>query len=133
MKQQEITMEKIVSLCKRRGFIFPCSEIYGGFANSYSFGPYGTELKNNIKKLWWEKFVSQREDIVGIDGPILLHPKVWEASGHTTGFNDAMADCKECKKRFRADHLVEEATGRDMEGRLEEMTKILKEKKNQMP
>ncbi|MBA3047641.1 glycine--tRNA ligase [Patescibacteria group bacterium] len=133
MKQQEITMEKIVSLCKRRGFIFPCSEIYGGFANSYSFGPYGTELKNNIKKLWWEKFVSQREDIVGIDGPILLHPKVWEASGHTTGFNDAMADCKECKKRFRADHLVEEATGRDMEGRLEEMTKILKEKKIKCP
>ncbi len=126
-------MEKIVSLCKRRGFIFPCSEIYGGFANSYSFGPYGTELKNNIKKLWWEKFVSRREDIVGIDGPILLHPKVWEASGHTTGFNDAMADCKKCKKRFRADHLIEEATGKDMEGRLEEMTKILKEGKIKCP
>lgn len=123
-----VTMEKIVSLCKRRGFVFPTCEIYGGFANSYSYGPYGTELKNNIKKLWWKTFVQTRADMVGIDGPILLHPKLWEASGHTTGFNDAMVDCKECKKRFRADHLVEEATGEDMEGRLEDMTKIIKEK-----
>ncbi len=121
-------MNKIVSLCKRRGFIFPGSEIYGGLANSWSFGPYGVELKNNIKKLWWDKFVRSREDIVGIDGPILLHPKVWEASGHTEGFNDAMVDCKNCQSRFRADHLVEKATGEDMEGKLEEMTAVIKEK-----
>ena len=126
-------MEKIVSFCKRKGFVFPSSEIYGGFANSYSYGPYGTQLKNNIKKLWWKKVVQEREDMVGIDGPILLNSKLWEASGHTSGFNDAMVDCKKCKKRFRADHLVEEATGRDLEGQLEEMTKILKEEKIKCP
>jgi len=106
-KDQENLMEKIVSLCKRRGFIYPASEIYGGFANSYTYGPYGVELKNNIKKLWWKMFVHDREDMIGLDGPIILHPKVWEASGHTTGFNDAMVDCKKCKKRFRADVIVE--------------------------
>lgn len=126
-------MEKIVSFCKRKGFVFPSSEIYGGFANSYSYGPYGTELKNNIKKLWWKKVVQEREDIVGIDGPILLNSKLWEASGHTSGFNDAMVDCKKCKKRFRADHVVEEATGKDLEGELEEMTKVLKEEKVKCP
>jgi len=99
-------MQKIVSLCKRRGFIFPACEIYGGFANAYSYGPYGAELKNNIKKLWWKMFVQEPEEMIGIDGPILLHPKLWEASGHTEGFNDALVDCKECKMRFRADHLV---------------------------
>ncbi|MFA4941848.1 MAG: glycine--tRNA ligase [Patescibacteria group bacterium] len=122
-------MEKIVSLCKRRGFIFPTCEIYGGFANSYSYGPYGAQLKKNIKDLWWKKFVESRIDMVGIDGPILLHPKVWQASGHTEGFNDAMVDCKECKKRFRADHLVKEITGKDMEGDLKGMSKALKGKK----
>ncbi|HOZ56001.1 MAG: Glycine--tRNA ligase [Parcubacteria group bacterium ADurb.Bin316] len=126
-------MQKIVSLCKRRGFIFPACEIYGGFANAYSYGPYGAELKNNIKKLWWKMFVQEPEEMIGIDGPILLHPKLWEASGHTEGFNDALVDCKECKMRFRADHLVEEATGKDLEGKLEEMTKILKEEKVKCP
>ena len=126
-------MEKITSLCKRRGFVFPCSEIYGGLSGIYSYGPYGAELKNNIKKLWWNKFVRQRDDIVGMDGPILLHPKVWEASGHTTGFNDAMVDCKKCKKRFRADHLVEETAGKDMEGDLGGMTRVLKEQKIKCP
>jgi glycyl-tRNA synthetase len=130
---QTISLEKIVSFSKRRGFIFPSSEIYGGFANSYSYGPYGTELKNNIKRLWWKKFVQEREDMVGIDGPIMLHPRVWQASGHTEGFNDAMVDCKECKFRFRADHLVEEATGEDMEGRLDDMTKVLRDKKIKCP
>lgn len=120
-------MEKIVALCKRRGFVFPGSEIYGGFANSYTYGPYGVTLKNNIKALWWKMFVTDREDVVGIDGPIVLHPKLWEASGHVGGFNDAMVDCKECKKRFRADHLVEDATGQDLEGKLDEMKKILDE------
>ncbi len=126
-------MEKIVSLCKRRGFIFPGSEIYGGFANSYTYGPYGTELKNNIKKLWWKMFVHDRADVVGLDGPILLHPRVWEASGHTEGFNDAMVDCKKCKKRYRADVLVEEETGKDLEGKLDEMTKVLKTGKIKCP
>jgi glycyl-tRNA synthetase len=132
-EKKENMMEKIVSLCKRRGFVFPACEIYGGFANAYSFGPYGAELKNNIKRLWWKKFVHSREDIVGIDGPILLHPKLWEASGHVAGFNDAMVDCKKCKKRFRADHIVEELTGEDMEGRLEDMTKTLRDLKAKCP
>lgn len=133
MEKNEQLMDKVVSLCKRRGFIFPACEIYGGFANAYSFGPYGAELKNNIKRLWWKKFVHERKDIVGIDGPILLHPKLWEASGHVAGFNDAMVDCKACKKRFRADHIVEEATGEDMEGRLEDMTNVLREKQIKCP
>lgn len=118
-------MEKIVSLAKRRGFVFPACDIYGGFANSYSYGPYGAELKSNIKQLWWKTFVHDQENIVGIDGPILLHPKLWEASGHTEGFNDALVDCKACKKRFRADHLIEEATGEDLEGSLAEMSTAL--------
>ena len=134
MKQKETDkMQKITALCKRRGFVFSSSEIYGGFANAYTYGPYGTELKNNIKKLWWQKFVESREDMVGLDGPIMLNPKVWEASGHTEGFNDAMVDCKECKKRFRADHLVEESIEKDMEGQLEEMTKALQEEKIKCP
>jgi glycyl-tRNA synthetase len=129
-KTETVTLEKIVSLAKRRGFVFPGSEIYGGFANSYTYGPYGVTLKNNIKNLWWKKFVQDRRDIVGVDGPIILHPKVWETSGHTAGFNDALVDCKECKKRFRPDHLVEEATGQDLEGNLEDMKKLLDEKIN---
>lgn len=131
--QQTPEMEKIVSLCKRRGFLFPASEIYGGLANSYSYGPYGIELKNNIKQLWWKKFVSQRSDVVGIDGPILLHPKMWEASGHTTGFNDALVDCKKCQKRFRADHLIEEATGEDLEGEMDKMDAAIQENEIKCP
>lgn len=122
-------MEKIVSFCKRRGFIFPACEIYGGFANAYSYGPYGAQLKKNIKDAWWKKFVEERDDVVGIDGPILLHPKMWEASGHLSGFNDAMVDCKACNKRFRADHLVEELTGKDLEGNLPGMTAALQGQK----
>lgn len=132
MKSENL-MENIISLAKRRGFIFPASEIYGGFANTYTYGPYGVELKNNIKKIWWKMFVQDREDVVGIDGPIILHPKSWEASGHTESFNDAMVDCKNCKNRFRADHLLEDVTGEDMEGRLEDMTNALKEKSVKCP
>lgn len=121
-------MEKIVALCKRKGFIFPACEIYGGFANAYSYGPYGAELKNNIKRLWWKKFVDGREDMVGLDGPILLHPKLWEASGHLGGFNDAMIDCKECKMRYRADNLISEVLGIDLEGKLDEMSQTIQEK-----
>lgn len=126
-------MNEIVSLCKRRGFIFPASEIYGGLANAYSYGPYGAELKNNIKKLWWKKFVQEREDMVGLDGPIMLNPKLWEASGHTTSFADAMVDCKACQKRFRADHLISEATGKDLEGDLEKINQVLKKEKINCP
>lgn len=110
MKEKNIdSLKHITSLCKRRGFVFPGSEIYGGFANTYSYGPYGAALKKNIKDLWWKEFVQKRRDMVGIDGPILLHPKAWVASGHVEGFNDALIDCKECKSRFRADHLLEDA------------------------
>src|SRR3989339_734267 len=132
-KKPEDQMQKITSLAKRRGFIYPSSEIYGGFANSYSYGPYGTELKNNIKALWWKMFVSDREDMIGMDGPILLNPKLWEASGHLTSFNDAMVDCKECQRRFRADTLIEEATGSDLEGKLDEMSAILIKAKVKCP
>jgi len=127
-------MEKIVSLSKRRGFIFPACEIYGGFANSYSYGPYGVELKNNIKQLWWKTFVYNRPDIFGIDGPIILHPKVWQASGHTTSFNDALVDCRKCKERFRADHLIEKMTSEESEGKsLAEMSEIIKTKNIKCP
>ncbi len=118
-------MEKVVSLCKRRGFIFPAGEIYGGLSGTYSYGPYGVTLKNKIKELWWQRFVTKRDEVYGIDGPIILHPRLWEASGHIGGFNDAMVDCKKCKKRFRADHLVEEATGQDLEGDLDALNKAL--------
>ena len=104
--QKEDLMEKIVSLTKRRGFIFPSSEIYGGFANAWDYGPLGVELKNNVKRAWWRRFVQQRDDIVGIDAAILMNPKVWEASGHLKNFSDPLVDCKKCKKRFRADHLL---------------------------
>lgn len=131
---KENLMEKIVSLSKRRGFVYPSSEIYGGLANSYSYGPYGVLLKNNIKNLWWKMFVLDRPDIVGIDGPIILHPKVWEASGHTKGFNDAFIDCKNCKQRYRADHLIEEATGEDLEGKpLSELNDYLKKHQIKCP
>ncbi len=129
-----VTMEKIVNLSKRRGFIYPSCEIYGGFANTYTYGPYGVELKNNIKNIWWKYFVQSRADMVGMDGNILLHPKVWEASGHLAGFNDAMVDCKVCKARFRADTLIEDILGIDVEGKpLEEMEKIIKENKIKCP
>jgi len=100
-------MEKIVSLCKRRGFVYPSSEIYGGIAGFYDYGPLGVELKNNLKREWWREMVTSRDDVVGIDGAIITHPKVWEASGHIQSFTDPLVECKKCKKRFRADHLVE--------------------------
>jgi len=121
-------MDHIVSLCKRRGFVYPGSEIYGGFANSYTYGPYGIELKRNIKNLWWQKFVHQRKDMVGIDGGILLHPKTWHASGHVESFNDALVDCKECKARHRADHLIEGSLDIEAEGlTADDLTKLIEE------
>ncbi len=106
---KENLMDKIVSLAKRRGFVFPGSEIYGGLANTWDYGPLGVELKNNIQQAWWKFFVKDRLDIVGLDAAILMNPKVWEASGHVANFNDAQVDCKTCKSRFRADHLIEDA------------------------
>jgi len=102
------TLEKIVSLCKRRGFVYPSSEIYGGFASIYDFGPYGVELENNIKREWWKYMVQDREDIVGLDSAIFMHPKIWHASGHVGGFADPLTECKKCHNRFRGDHLLNE-------------------------
>lgn len=100
-------MEKIIALAKRRGFIYPGSEIYGGLANTYDYGPVGTELLRNIKNVWWQNFVQSRDDMVGLDASIISHHQIWEASGHVSGFADAMVDCKHCKARMRADHLIE--------------------------
>jgi len=105
MMSRPVTMEKIVSLAKRRGFAFPSSEIYGGVGSCWDYGPLGVELKRNIKEAWWTDMVRARRDIVGIDCAILMHPRVWEASGHVAGFTDPLVDCKRCKQRFRADKL----------------------------
>jgi glycyl-tRNA synthetase len=104
-KNTEVTMDEIVALAKRRGFVFPSSEIYGGLGSTYDYGHYGVLLKNNVKNEWWNSMLSQRDDIVALDSAILQHPKVWEASGHLTGFSDPMVDCRTCGKRFRADDL----------------------------
>ncbi|MEZ0535937.1 glycine--tRNA ligase [Caldicellulosiruptoraceae bacterium PP1] len=100
-------MDEIVSLCKRRGFIFQSSEIYGGLNSCWDYGPLGVELKNNVKRLWWKANVQQRDDMVGLDSSILMNPRIWEASGHVSNFADPMADCKKCKKRWRVDTLQE--------------------------
>jgi glycyl-tRNA synthetase len=133
-------MEKIISLCKRRGFIYPGSEIYGGLANTYDYGPAGAELLRNIRNLWWDTFVHKREDIVGLDASIISHQEVWRASGHTSGFADAMIDCKNCKLRMRADHLIGDnpafakaSAGKEdkVEGKsLQELDKIIHNDKN---
>ena len=108
MKNTEKTMEKVVALCKGRGFVFPGSEIYGGLANTWDYGPLGVELKNNVKKAWWKKFVQENPYNVGLDAAILMNPTTWLASGHLGGFADPLMDCKECKERFRADKLIED-------------------------
>lgn len=134
MSQIQESLKPIVALCKRRGFIYPGSEIYGGFANTYSFGPYGVELKKNIKDLWWKMFVHERRDMVGLDGPILLHPRAWKASGHIDGFSDALIDCKTCKSRFRCDHLIEETLNKNADGlTLHEMTDLVHSNKVKCP
>ncbi len=108
MKNSEKTMEKIVALCKNRGFIYSGSEIYGGLANSWDYGPLGVELKNNVKKAWWKKFVQENKYNVGLDSAILMNPETWVASGHVGGFSDPLIDCKGCKMRHRADKLIED-------------------------
>ena len=130
MKETENNlMDKIVSLAKRRGFVFPGSAIYGGLANSWDYGPLGTELKNNIRDWWWKRFVQQRGDMVGLDAAIIMNPEVWKASGHVANFKDAMVDCKQCRARHRADHLIEAAVpGVKVEGLpVEELSKLIQE------
>ena len=106
--EKNTSMEKLVSLCKRRGFVFPGSEMYGGFVGIYDYGPYGVELANNIKAAWWKAMVQEETNIVGLDSAIVTHPRVWEASGHVGGFSDPLVECKKCHTRSRADHLLEE-------------------------
>ena len=108
MADTTTTMEKVVNLCKSRGFIFPGSEIYGGLANTWDYGPLGVELKNNIKRAWWQKFVTENKLNVGLDAAILMNPQTWVASGHLAGFSDPLMDCRECHERFRADKLIED-------------------------
>lgn len=107
MMHEQDLMEKVVSLCKRRGFVYPGSEIYGGLASTFDYGPMGVELKNNIKRLWWKYFVQSREDMTGLDGGIILSPKAWEASGHVKNFKDPLVECKKCHHRFRPDKLTD--------------------------
>lgn len=107
MKEIKATMDKIVNLCKNRGFIFPGSEIYGGMGNTWDYGPVGVEFKNNIKRTWWKRFVQEAPNTYGLDAAILMNSRVWEASGHTTSFSDPQMDCKKCKTRHRADNLIE--------------------------
>ena len=123
MKNQEKTMEKIVALCKGRGIVYPGSEIYGGLANSWDYGPLGVELKNNIKRAWWKKFVQENKYNVGLDSAILMNPEIWVASGHVGGFSDPLIDCKSCKTRHRADKLIEDyAAEKGIEVAVEAMT-----------
>ena len=108
MNNTEKTMEKIVALCKGRGFVFPGSEIYGGLANSWDYGPLGVEFKNNVKRAWWKKFVQESRYNVGLDSAIIMNPQTWVASGHVGGFSDPLMDCKACHTRHRADKLIED-------------------------
>ena len=120
MAKEENKMEKIVSLCKRRGFIFQGSEIYGGLAGTWDYGPYGVALKNNVKNLWWKMFVTDREDMYGMDAAIIMNPKAWEASGHVSGFSDPLIDCKKCGHCFRADQIETKDKCPDCGGKLGE-------------
>jgi glycyl-tRNA synthetase len=103
--ERKVSMEKLVNLCKRRGIIFPSSDIYGGLGSTWDYGPLGIELKRNVKEAWWREMVQRRADVLGLDAAILMHPRTWEASGHLQSFTDPLVDCKSCKQRFRADHL----------------------------
>jgi len=128
------SMEKIVALCKGRGYVYSGSEIYGGLANTWDYGPLGTELKSNVKKLWWKKFVQENPYNVGLDSAILMNPQVWVASGHVGGFSDPLMDCKGCKVRHRADNLIEELTGQNPSGWSNEaMRDFIREKEIKCP
>ena len=133
------SLADIVSLCKRRGFVYPGSDIYGGLANTYDYGPLGAELKRKIKDLWWDTFITHRDDMIGLDSSLISHEKVWQASGHTAGFNDIMVDCKTCHSRTRADHLIENFFEKKkkeikVEGKsLKELKEIIKDEKISCP
>jgi glycyl-tRNA synthetase len=120
MNKNEALMESIISLSKRRGFIFQGSEIYGGLAGTWDYGPYGVALKNNIKRLWWKRFVDDRDDMFGMDAAILMNQRTWEASGHVSGFSDPLVECSKCKHRFRADQLADPKKCPDCGGKLSE-------------
>lgn len=132
-KENDNLMEKVVSLCKRRGFVYPSSEIYGGFAGVYDFGPMGVELENNLKNHWWKWMVHKRQDIVGLDSGIFMSPRIWEASGHTKGFSDPMAECKECNTRIRVDKVLSEI-GVDADEKIseEEINRLFDEHKSKI-
>ena len=130
MQNTEKTMEKIVNLCKGRGYVYPGSEIYGGLANSWDYGPLGVEFKNNVKRAWWKKFVQESPYNVGLDAAILMNPQTWVASGHVGGFSDPLMDCKECKARFRADKLIEDEGGVSADGWTDQQMKDFIEEKN---
>lgn len=132
---KSISMDQVVALCKRRGFVFPGSDIYGGFANTWDYGPYGAQLKKNIRDFWWKSFVQEREDIVGLDSSILMNPKIWEASGHISSFSDPLMDCRHCKERIRGDKLIEENLGIEKAAgkSLKETSEIIKENKLKCP
>ena len=132
-KQDDKLMEKIVSFAKRRGFVFLSSEIYGGFGAVYDYGPYGVELAKNIKEAWWKAMVQENENIVGLDSSIFMSPKVWEASGHVSGFSDPLAECKQCHSRIRVDHLLEDAgVFADEKMTEEEINKLVDENKDKL-
>ncbi|HSU73106.1 MAG TPA: glycine--tRNA ligase [Candidatus Binatia bacterium] len=123
-----ITIDEMAAFCKRKGLVFPSSEIYGGLAGFFDYGPLGVELKNNIKRSWWKYHVHDREDVVGIDGSIISHPKTWEASGHAAKFDDIMVECTKCKERYRADHLIEDVLKINTAGMKEEaLTKLMRD------
>ncbi|HLI51313.1 MAG TPA: glycine--tRNA ligase, partial [Thermomicrobiaceae bacterium] len=129
-----VTMEKLVALAKRRGFVYPGSDIYGGLANTWDYGPLGSEVRRNIRNAWWERFVQRRPDIYGIEGSIFLHTRTWEASGHVEKFFDPMVDCRNCRSRYRADDLIERRTGLMVEGKsVEEMSQVIAEHKIACP
>lgn len=133
MSESENKMEKIVSLCKRRGFVFPGSEIYGGFVGTYDYGPYGVELANNIKQVWWQSLVNEERNVVGLDSSIVTHPRVWEASGHVGGFSDPLVECKECNTRSRADHLLEDiSVFADEKMTVEEINRVFDENRDKL-
>ncbi len=134
MPENKNLFEKVVNLCKRRGFVFPSSEIYGGFAGFYDYGPIGVEVINNIKKEWWRAIVQENLDVVGIEGSVITHPKVWEASGHTSEFTDYLVECKKCNESFRADHLIEDKLKKKVEGfKKKKLEKLIKENKIKCP
>ena len=126
-------MEEIVNFCKNYGFIFPGSEIYGGLANTWDYGPLGAKLKNNIKDAWRKRFIQENDNSFELDASILMHPRVWEASGHVSGFSDPLIDCKECKMRVRADNLVNDFTGTSKGDAMNEKELVEFIKENNVP